>query len=91
MSGFKGVARLLIAAAGVAMVVACLPRREIEDQSRLSLACEVTKCSCIAQEHSAFRKTETRPVQWRRDGSAACPEGFYLARQEVDTRQQFGY
>ena len=83
MSGFQRVPWRLLAAVGLAATVAaCLPRRTIEDQSRLALACEMMKCRCVALERSPFRKVETRPVQWRPDGSASCPEGFYLERPE---------
>ncbi len=47
----------------------------------LSLACEVTKCECRApQSRWKFHDDPGKPVAWRSDGSAYCPEGLFLRR-----------
>ncbi len=44
----------------------------------LSMACQLAKCICAAEEIPFFEKRETAPVQWEQDGAAYCSEGFIL-------------
>jgi len=54
---------------------------EVEKQStKLSLACEVTKCDCASDFMTLF---DSQPVQWKPDGSASCPEGYHLRRLQM--------
>jgi hypothetical protein len=54
-----------------------------EDPQALALACQLTACTCRATTKSFWaREAETTPVQFRRDGSAFCPDGFRLERQQ---------
>jgi hypothetical protein len=52
-----------------------------EDQSRLALACETVKCDCEPPKKiMTFSTPPTKPVEWRSEGTAFCPEGFVLTR-----------
>jgi hypothetical protein len=52
-----------------------------EDQSRLALACETVRCDCEPPKKvMTFSTPPTKPVQWRPEGTAYCPEGFLLTR-----------
>ena len=52
-----------------------------EDQKQLALACEVAQCTCLSGTGGlSFSNRESRPVEWRNDGSAFCPAGFSLSR-----------
>lgn len=52
-----------------------------EDQSRLALACETTKCDCQPPKPAfSFSTPPSEPVRWRPDGAAYCREGWLLNR-----------
>jgi hypothetical protein len=52
-----------------------------EDQGRLAFACETAQCDCHAPRSAIpFSSDTVKPVQWRPDGSAFCPEGMLLGR-----------
>jgi hypothetical protein len=53
-----------------------------EDQATLSQACELAACTCRAATKSFWaREADAKPVQYRRDGTATCPEGYRLERK----------
>lgn len=61
-------------------------RPKTEDQATLSLACELSPCVCRATTKSFWaREGETKPVEYRRDGSAFCPANFRLERTSAKT------
>lgn len=58
------------------LLAACTAQKEGKD---LSLVCEVSKCDCAK---SAGFSMDSKPVDWRPDGSASCPAGYYLRSLE---------
>jgi hypothetical protein len=78
--------RRALAGACLALIAGCATKPAIEDQGRLASACQLMKCTCQQPEQSIFRKPETRPVQWRSNGAAYCPEGFVLQRPDPDAK-----
>lgn len=44
----------------------------------LSMACQLAKCICVAEEKPFFAKQATAPVQWEERGTAYCAEGYVL-------------
>jgi hypothetical protein len=65
------------------LLAGCLSwRTKPEDPQTLSLACQLTPCTCRATTKSFWaREADTTTVQYRRDGGAFCPEGFRLERK----------
>jgi hypothetical protein len=60
------------------------------DQQTLSLACQVTPCVCRATTTSFWaREAEAKPVQFRSDGTAACPDGYRLERKASSGRRSY--
>ncbi|MEA2781809.1 MAG: hypothetical protein QOK29_3353 [Rhodospirillaceae bacterium] len=60
----------------VFLLGACAPQKQAKD---LSLVCEVSKCDCAK---TAGFSMDSKPVEWRSDGSAFCPAGYYLRSLE---------
>jgi hypothetical protein len=60
------------------LVAGCAAEVE-KEATKLSLACQVSKCDCASNFMTLF---DTQPVQWRSDGSAYCPEDYHLRRLE---------
>jgi len=48
-----------------------------KEATKLSFACQVSKCDCVSNVLAFF---DTQSVQWKSDGSAYCPEGYHLRR-----------
>jgi hypothetical protein len=71
------------------VVAGCIPKPVIEDQARLSSACQVTKCQCMGEKTSVFTTPKPGTIRWRLDGSAYCEEGFHLER--VTDEKKPGY
>jgi hypothetical protein len=74
---------IILSLAGAVLLAGCgihlLPAPE--DQSRLALACETTRCDCEPpKEIMAFSTPPSEPVQWRPEGTAFCREGLLLTR-----------
>lgn len=50
-----------------------------KEATKLSLACQVSRCDCASNVMTLF---DSQPAQWKSDGSAYCPEGYHLRRLE---------
>ena len=48
-----------------------------EQNERLSMACQVSKCDCVSSTLVFFG---SKPVEWLSDGRASCPEGYNLRK-----------
>jgi hypothetical protein len=46
----------------------------------LSLACQLTKCTCVGERPSFFAKIPTADVLFQKDGTAYCALGMRLER-----------
>jgi hypothetical protein len=60
------------------LVAGCSAEAE-KQATKLSFACQVSKCDCASDVMTLF---DTQPVQWKADGAAYCPEGYHLRRLE---------
>ena len=48
-----------------------------KEATKLSFACQVSKCDCASNIMTLF---DSQPVLWKADGSAYCSEGYHLRR-----------
>jgi hypothetical protein len=80
MVRFGGAVVIVSALVGCA---ALAPKQE--DPATLALACELSACACRATAKDFWaREADAKPVQYRRDGTAFCPEGYRLERGAAD-------
>ena len=53
-----------------------------ETQETLSLACQLSACTCQPLQQSLWStKPDVKPVEFRPDGGAFCPRGYRLERK----------
>lgn len=50
------------------------------EAAQLAQACQVSRCDCISNTLTFF---DEEPIQWNKDGTAYCPEGYHLRRLET--------
>lgn len=53
------------------------------DQAKLAHACQIVKCQCEQPQRMPWDAKSQKDVEWRPDGTAACPEGYMLNRAEA--------
>lgn len=70
---------LALAAAGLLAGCGSDKAGEAAPEPEIAKACTVRKCECVSSTIPFFFIRETRPVEWRANGDAACPEGFVLS------------
>jgi hypothetical protein len=58
------------------LVAGCAAAAE-KEATKLSFACQVSKCDCASNIMTLF---DSQPVLWKSDGAAYCPEGYHLRR-----------
>lgn len=68
--------RAILSTLILGLVAGCAAEVE-KEATRLSLACETSKCDCASDVMTLF---DSQPVQWRADGSAYCPADYHLRR-----------
>jgi hypothetical protein len=68
--------RAILSTLILGLVAGCAAEAEKEG-TRMSFACQVSKCDCASNIMTLF---DAQPVQWKSDGSAYCPEGYHLRR-----------
>jgi hypothetical protein len=61
----------------VAMVMAACATEETAE-SDLRLTCQLNKCICAPPPRAFLAPGPPKPVQWRDNGDAYCPEGYQL-------------
>lgn len=54
-------------------------------QADLAKACQFRPCVCKEEGALLPGLAATRPVTWRPNGEAGCPEGFVLRLQQEDS------
>jgi hypothetical protein len=75
-----GVRWLSIALASVTALLAACGTPATNPQRSLAGACQFEACTCADNSAAFWQKPATRPVIWREQGMASCPEGFHLQR-----------
>ena len=60
----------------LALVAACAADKTAETDLRLT--CQLNKCVCAAPERVFLAAQPDKPVQWKENGDAYCPEGYQL-------------
>ncbi len=68
--------RAIMSALILGLVAGCAAEAE-KEATKLSFACQVSKCDCASNVMTLF---DSQPAQWKSDGSAYCPEGYHLRR-----------
>jgi len=70
--------RVILSTFILGLVAGCGAAAE-KEATKLSFACQVSKCDCASNIMTLF---DSQPVLWKTDGSAYCPEGYHLRRLE---------
>jgi hypothetical protein len=68
--------RAILSILVLGLVAGCAAEAE-KEATKLSLACQMSRCDCASDVMALF---DTEPVQWKSDGRASCPEGYHLRR-----------
>lgn len=63
--------------AALALVAGCGGRTAKPD---LGGACQLKPCECVKLDTVFWQADRTVPLEWRKDGSAFCPQGYELRR-----------
>lgn len=48
----------------------------------------MTKCICSNTSAPFWLSNDTAPIEWQKDGNAACPPGYALVRDEEDKNKK---
>lgn len=59
-----------------------------QSTANLAGACQMTKCVCADTSALFWQAAETVPIEWRRNGDAACPPGYALVRVPPDPKKK---
>lgn len=80
----------VIAMLALAALGGCADREQV--QANLALRCQTTACVCEPDVRPLFTRAEFPEVQWRLNGDAYCPEGYYLrpTGQRSTFRSRYG-
>ena len=68
--------RAILSLLVLGLVAGCAAAAEKEN-TKLSLACQMSRCDCASDVLALFN---SEPVQWKPDGTASCREGYHLRR-----------